>query len=322
MSISTLPLDTGATGARTGVMQPGCPDDGRTQREAPNATHSYIQRSSGVLRRLLHEPFLHFLLLGSLLFALSHYLDERSRLTRITITRDQVRRIAEGYRMQYGNLPAATQLDGLVDRFVEEEIFYREALKLGLDREDEIVRRRLAQKYEFLQQDLSTPAEPTETQLRAYYVQHLDQYQVPARITFTQVYFSPDQRGEEGARDFADKLAASLNRRGNTPTVDQGDRFPGSNAYAGLSREDLARVFGEKGLTQEIFSIEPNHWSAPLRSGFGWHTVYVTAKQPSQEAAFDDVRQSVRLDYNEAERNRRNIEALAKLRTHFVIIRE
>jgi peptidyl-prolyl cis-trans isomerase C len=273
-------------------------------------------------KRIVREPFLHFLLLGAALFASGHYLEERSRLTPITITKDQIRRIADGYRMQYGIPPSAAQLERLVDRFIEEEISYREALKLGLDREDEIIRRRLVQKYEFLQQDLSTPAEPTHSQLLDYYQKHLDRYRELERITFTHVYFSPERRGEEGAREAAEELASSLSLRGTTRAVDQGDRFPGPTDLTALSREELARVFGDGGLTQEVFGLELNRWSAPLRSGFGWHTVYVSERQPGRQAAFEDALQEIRRDYVEAERTRRNTETLAELREHFKIVRE
>jgi parvulin-like peptidyl-prolyl isomerase len=104
--------------------------------------------------------------------------------------------------------------------------------------------------------------------------------------------------------------------------VEEGDRFPGNSDFAAVSRDELGRVFGTEGLAEAIFSVTPHQWSTPLRSGFGWHTVYVTARQPSQEAAFGDVRQTVRLDFLDAERDRRNAEAFAKLQASFRIVRE
>lgn len=275
-----------------------------------------------MIKRIAREPFVHFVLLGAGLFALSHYLEERSRFTRITITQDQVQGIAENYRLQYGALPTAQQLDSLVESFVREEIFYHEALALGLDRDDEIIRRRLVQKYEFLQQDLAAPAEPTESQLRQFYERHLDRYRRPETVTFTHVYFSPDGRGEVAAQRAADALASRLNPQGLTRAVDQGDRFPGTYDFSALSRDELGRVFGREGLTQAVFEVEPNHWSPPLRSGLGWHTVYVSARQPSRLARFEEVRGDVRSDYIEAERNRRNAATLAKLRKRFEIVSE
>ena len=273
-------------------------------------------------RTLAHEPFLHFVLLGAAIFCLSHYFEEHALFTRITIAQDEVRSLAAKYRLQYGSAPSPSQLQGLVDNFIKEEIFYRQALKLGLNVDDEIIRRRLVQKYEFLIQDLATPAEPTETQLWEYYRQHLDRYMFPPTATFTQIYFSTDARGDRGARDAAQALASILNRSSAARAADQGDRFPGPADFASVSREELSRVFGAEGLAGDIFSVEINHWSAPLRSGFGWHIVYVVSRQPSRKASFSEVRENVRLDYIDTERARSNSVAFAKLRERFHIVRE
>src|SRR5207248_576918 len=104
--------------------------------------------------------------------------------------------------------------------------------------------------------------------------------------------------------------------------VAQGDRFPGPSDFTALSQGELARVFGEEGLSEAIVTVESKRWSAPLRSGFGWHTVYVSARQPGRQAAFEEIAEDVRRDYIEAERDRRNAGALAKLREHFKIVRE
>ena len=274
------------------------------------------------LRRAAREPFLHFLLLGAALFIVNHILEERARFTRITVTKNQVQGIAENYRLQYGALPSPQQLGALVDQFIREEVFYHEALKLGLDTDDEIIRRRLVQKYEFLQQDLATPTDPTDTQLLAWYQQNLQQYRSPEKITFTHVYFSTDTRGEAGAQQAAQQAAAALNVRGLTRAADQGDRFPGVLDFAAVSSDELARVFGREGLTQAIPTVALNRWSEPLRSGFGWHTVYVSARQPGRQLPFAAVRSEVLRDYTEAERERRNRETVAKLRSHFQIVRE
>jgi peptidyl-prolyl cis-trans isomerase C len=296
------------------------------QHVARSAARLARQPASGVVRRLLgriaREPFIHFLLLGTVLFAFNHYLEERARFTRITITKSDIQGILDNYQLQYGGLPSPQQLDALVEQFVREEIFYHEALKLGLDVDDEIIRRRLVQKYEFLQQDLATPAEPTDAQLLGYYEQHPEHYRLPETVTFTHVYFSTDLHGEAGARRAAQDLATTLNLRGVTRAVDQGDRFPGNHDFASLCADELARVFGKEGLAQTIFAVDINRWSPPLRSGLGWHTVYVSGRRPSRQQAFADVRAEVRRDYIEAERERRNAERLAKLRQRFVIIRE
>ena len=276
----------------------------------------------GFLQRAVREPFLHFLLLGALLFAVNEYLEVRSRFTRITITQDVVKGIAANYQLQYGMLPTPQQLDSLVDEYIREEVFYHEALKLGLDRDDEIIRRRLVQKYEFLQQDLALQQNPTQEQLKAYYAQHPGDYRTPARISFTQVYFSPDLRGQEGARADAERVAAALRGQGVTRAVEEGDRFPGPTDYAAASGEELSRVFGKEGLAQAIFGVATNRWSEPIHSGLGWHLVYVSEYRPAQLATFEQAEDTVRRDYLEAVRSTRNADVYAKLKRGFVIVRE
>jgi len=272
------------------------------------------------LRRVLREPFLHFVLLGAALFGVSEYLEARAKYTEIHITPDAVRGIAENYRLQYGSAPAPGQLAALVDAYTREEVFYHEALKLGLDKDDEIIRRRLVQKYEFLQQDLGVTREPTDAELEAFYRQHTGRYRVPPKVAFTQVYFSPDAHGEAGARAQALKLAQVLNARGVTRAPQEGDRFPGPTDFAALSAEELVRVFGKDGLASEIFNQTPHRWVAPLRSGLGWHLVYVNERLPEQLATFEEARDTVRRDYLESERAGRNERVYAKLKRGFTVV--
>src|SRR5581483_740946 len=181
---------------------------------------------------------------GALLFAVNEYLEQRSKFTHVRITPQIVEGISTNYALQYGTPPTRAQLESLVDEYVREEVFYHEALKRGLDRDDEIIRRRLVQKYEFLQQDLAIQQEPTRKQLQAYYTDHLENYHAPERVTFTQVYFSPDGRGERGAREDALRVAGELRARGVFRAVEEGDRFDGPSDYAAASEEELRRVFG------------------------------------------------------------------------------
>jgi hypothetical protein len=300
-----------------GELVPGQGLDGHARRGRAGAG-----RWRSLAGRALREPFLHFLLLGGALFLFSHHLEERARFTRIVVTKAQVQGIADNYRLQYGSYPSATQLDSLVEGYIREAVFYHEAQKLGLDKGDEIIRRRLVQKYEFLQQDLGIAHEPAETELRAWYQAHPQQYLAPARATFTHVYFSVDRRGEQGAQSAAKALAAQLEASGATRAADAGDRFPGPQDFAGLAQPDAARVFGKDGLAVQLYSLPPGHWSAPLRSGLGWHVVYVDGQEAARPAPFDEVRDNVRRDFLESARAARNAEAYARLQRGFEIVRE
>jgi peptidyl-prolyl cis-trans isomerase C len=270
----------------------------------------------------MREPMVHFLLLGGILFALNHSFEEHTRFSRIAVTKPQIDRLADNYRLQHGDPPSSSQVEALVAKYIEEEIFYREALKFGLDRGDEIVRRRLIQKYEFLQQNLSIPTNPTNAQLGEYYRLHMAQYRIPERVTFTQVYFSADHRGENGARSAAETLASNLNRRHIQRAAELGDRFPGPDDFTAMSHDELVRVFGEEGLALNIFGVELKRWSAPLRSGYGWHTVRVSGRDPVRQATFEEVRSRVERDFIESASAKLDGQERAKLRAQFTIERQ
>ena len=289
----------------------------------PEAKTPWVARPLfAVARRLAHEPLLHFFILSAVLWAIHAHLQARPESSRITISHAFTTQLAEHYRQQYGVPPSPRQLDALVDSAITEEIAFRQAMKLGLDQGDEIVRRRLIQKYEFLQQDLATPRDPTPAEALEFYTRHAELYLLPERLTFTHVYFSPDRRGDMGAKDAAAALAVALTLRGVERAPDEGDPFPGPADFVKVTAEEIAHVFGRDGLSQDMAATTPGHWTSPLRSGYGWHIVYVTARAASRPAAFDEVRDHVTEDFREAERSRRNAEASAELRSQFEVIRE
>src|ERR1700688_837294 len=188
-----------------------------------------------LIGRIAREPFFQFVALGALLFAASEYLEARANFARIDISRAQVEGIKNNYRLQYGASPTAEQLHDLVDPFMTEEVFYHEALRLKLDQEDEIIRRRLVQKYEFLQQDLGTPKDPSDAELQVYYRRHNKNYEIPERLTFSHVFFSVDRSGDDAAKARAERALAQLNQQQVSRAPDRGDSFPGAVDYAGVT---------------------------------------------------------------------------------------
>jgi peptidyl-prolyl cis-trans isomerase C len=279
-------------------------------------------RSAKGWHRWLREPFFHFLLLGGALFLFSHWLEERGRFARIVVTKDTVGSLAQNYHLQYGRDPTPVELETLVDGYIREEVLYHEAQKLGLDREDEIVRRRLVQKYEFLQQDLAIAAEPSETELRAYFDRHAEHYRTPATVAFSHVYFSVDRHGETGARAAAETTAERLNAVGVSRAPDAGDAFPGPREFPTLSADEADRVFGQSALTNSLFALSAGRWSTPLRSAYGWHTVHVDSYIAAKAATFSTVADQVRRDYLDDARTARNETAYAQVRKNYEIVRE
>jgi peptidyl-prolyl cis-trans isomerase C len=267
----------------------------------------------------MREPLLHFLLLGALLWTLTSHLTHSATERHIRISRADIAGIIANYRQQYGSQPSTAQLDALTDAFVREEIYYREAVQQGLDRDDEIVRRRLVQKYEFLQQDLATIPQPHEADLAAWYAAHQGQYRRPARVSFTQIYFSPDTRGEQAAYDNALRERSSLVSSGRTRAPQDGDAFPGTTDFSSLTAQDVERVFGPGSLSDSIFALPLATWSAPLRSGLGWHLVRVDAREPAQTPPQSEVSERVRRDWLEAQRERHNDDSYARLKARYTI---
>jgi hypothetical protein len=243
-------------------------------------------------RRLVREPLVLFALIGAAIFALAHVVEQRKQEAERAIGLDAglSARLANLYRTQFGVSPAPAQLQVIVDDYIDDEVVYREALRLGLDQDDEIIRRRLIQKLEFLQRDSIASIGTGQADLRTYYEAHPQLFSVGARVSFTHAYFNPDRGGDAQALSRAHEARVQL-RAGRA--VDD-DAFPLEQEYSALTRDEAVRLFGASGFVDALFAAPTNEWSEPVRSGFGWHLVKVTAADPARvlplEAVLPDVR--------------------------------
>lgn len=282
------------------------------------------QRGAVTLRdriaRLLREPLLHFLAAGLLLFVAAEAWRAGHDGRRIVITPERVADLSAKYRLQFGTPPTPAQLAGLIDGYVDEEVLYREGVAQGLDRDDEIVRRRVAQKAQFLQAD-APPPEPGEAQLKAFFAAHAANYGQPPRYSFTHLYFSPAEGGEAIARARAEAALPRL-AAGADPGAVGADAFPDLNSYAALGVTEVARIFGHSDLVQRLPQAPVGRWSGPYRSAYGWHLVRADAQVPAKAPAFAEVRQRVRADWFEDAHARASERALAAARARYTVIRE
>lgn len=269
---------------------------------------------------LLREPLFHFFVAGALIFGLAEAAEHHYTRYRIEVTPEQQVRIAESYRQQYGALPSPEQHETLLRNFVREEILYREAVALGLDRDDEIVRRRLSQKFGFLQQDLAMMQEPPPGALEEFYANNRDTYAEPERRAFAHVYFSPDPEGDEAARIRALGELGELRVEGATRASGRGDAFPGVSDVPEIDALSAERLFGKSELVARIYSAPVGEWIGPFRSGFGWHVLRVTSTAPRRQLSFADVSARVRQDYQDARRNALNEEALAAVASKYTVL--
>ena len=233
-----------------------------------------------------------------------------------------MRRLATGYEWQFGRPPTATELSHLVERHIEEEILYREGVAMGLDQGDEIVRRRVVQKLQFLQEDVALVGEPDDAELRAFHTRHADRYAEPARVTLRHLYFSPDIGGSEAAYERAAGMAAALQDGPAGEPPDGGDPFPGQDRYVDIDPTGLSRAFGHSELSSAVFELPPATWNGPLRSGYGWHLVFVEQVDPGRSLLLDEVREQVHADFLDEQREEINAAALAAIKAKYRVVRE
>jgi hypothetical protein len=279
-------------------------------------------RLPGWFKTVAREPFVHFILLGALMFAASETVEHFTTQYRVVVTPERIARLADTYRQQFGQEPSATQLTTLIDNYIKEEIEYRESTALGLDRDDEIVRRRLVQKYEFLQQDLQTLEDPSEQTLKAYYAAHASNYGQPATRSFTQVYFSPDNGGDAAAKARAGAELEKLNASGADRAPSDGDVFPGPTDYADINPGDAERLFGQSDLSRDLFTARVGQWAGPFRSGFGWHLVRVTDARSTTPQPYEAVASRVLDDWKASQRDTLNAKGFAALKAKYNVVIE
>jgi hypothetical protein len=271
-------------------------------------------------QRLLREPFLHFLLLGAIIFAGVHLRNADSHRYRIVVGPEQIARLIDTYREQYGRAPEREQLQALIDQDIREEILYREGVALKLDDEDQIVRRRVAQKFEFLQLDLGAGTSAADRAVENFYDEHAADYSTPAKVSFTHVYLSSSDSGEPAIR--AHRLRDQLQSSGAVRAPAAGDRFAGPYDYSSLDKSSLSRVFGESPIVDALMAAPVHAWAGPFRSAYGWHLVYVTAHEPQRQLLLSEIRERVLADYREHARSAESAAAFARLRAKYVIVRE
>jgi hypothetical protein len=268
---------------------------------------------------LAREPLLHFLVVGLVLFASAQAWRASHDTRRIVITPERVADLATKYRMQFGAAPTRAELDGLVESFVDEEVLYREGVAQGLDRDDEIVRRRVAQKAQFLQADVPPP-EPSETGLKAFFAAHAGAYGSPPRYSFSHLYFSPDRGGEAAAKARATAALARLNV-GAAPDAVGADAFPDLNSYSAMGAVETARIFGNSPLVEALPAAPVGRWSGPVRSAYGWHLLRVEAVIAAKAPAYAEVKEKVRADYFEDAHAHAAARAMAAARARYTVVR-
>ncbi len=269
------------------------------------------------MRKYYKEPLLHFLVIGVFIFgvfALVNNEEDRLDDNRITVSAADIERLSNGWSKKWNREPTETELRGLVDALIREEVYYREALALGLDNKYTIIRRRLMQKMEFLSNDLAELSTPDEDMLKKYLQEHKDRYEVPARLTFTHIYFSPDKRGAGVVEDTKNVLSGLDVLR----APERGDNFMMEYDFVQETPLEVERLFG-KSFAEELFKSEIKSWQGPISSGYGFHLVRISEKIDSRMPEFDSVVEKVRTDWSFEHRQKINKEIYERFKEKYKI---
>ncbi len=272
------------------------------------------------MRRILKEPLIHFLLGGALLFVLFAWKNRgtHQQPDEIIVSPGQVKVLVSGWARTWQRPPTPDEVEHIIDEYIREEVYYREARKLGLEHDDTIIRRRLRQKMEFLAEDFYQESDPGNEELQRFLDAHSDEFREPAVLTFRHIYFSPDRRGDS-ASDDARRALAKLNSEADSTAVEtMGDPFFLERQFESSSETDIARVLGSD-FVPKLLALIPGEWSGPLRSGFGYHLVQVTDRIDGRVPALEEIRESVLQEWQFAEREKYAEEFYQQLRAQYSV---
>jgi len=277
-----------------------------------------------MLKKVFGEPLVWFMLLGAIIFFLKYTWLKEEGDYQIRVTQNDVSRIRSQWEAQSTKPLSEIELRSLLEDFVLEEILYREAVRLELDQNDVIIRRRLVQKLQFLVEDVSNKDLPTTSTLQPYFNKHLDQYTLSPRISFSHLYFNRKKPGTTTDKDLR-LMKAKLNEEaihGGTSKINltgAGDPFMLPFAYHQITPDKTAYLFG-RAFADAIFKLKAdNQWHGPVASGYGAHLVMVSSYAAARHPSFEEVRDKVSADFEKARREKVDRDMKKKLRKKYQV---
>jgi hypothetical protein len=279
---------------------------------------------SSRLLRWSREPLFHFLLIGLILFVGYAILHPKSDATsdsnRIVLTPDDLLQMSVTWLAQGRAPPTPEQMQNLIELKVREEVLFREAVALGLDKDDTIVKRRLAQKMEFLAEGAAIENEPSSETLKAWFKDNQQRFALLPRVSFHHLYFSPDQRGEH-ARDAALKaLEQTAGKPGDSKDVESlGDPFMYQDYYGDRSFDEMAKLFGLN-FARALVSLKPGSWQGPVESGYGWHLIFVDSAAPGRVPAFEEIEPDIKSTWIAEQRTQAKAKAYETMRARYQVV--
>ena len=270
------------------------------------------------MSRIFKEPLVHFLLIGAALFVVYGQLNETEEAEesqqKIIVSSGRIEQLANIFAKTWQRPPTREELQGIIDDFVLEEVYYRQAIDMGLERDDTIIRRRLRQKLEFLTDDTASLVEPSDAELQAYLVDHEDMFRESGKYSFRQVYFNPERYGDDPEGYVKEQLAV-LNSNGSPV----GDVSLLPESVDDFSRRAVDGTFGT-GFAQQLDSLETGSWQGPVQSGLGLHLVRIDNRVPGRLPELAEIREIVQREWSNAKRVELRAEINARMLEAFEVV--
>jgi hypothetical protein len=272
------------------------------------------------MKRILTEPLVHFLLIGALLFVGFALLqsDDQSMETTIVVTDGDIKILKADFERTWQRPPRETELEGLIEEKIREEIAYREGLALGLDRDDPYIRRRLRMKLELMLEDISTQRSPADEELQKFLNENREKFRQEPRYSLSQVYLNPAQRRETLEED-AEELLERLNRGGHQVDLGQiGDSIMLPRDFPLSPASVINRQFGSD-FTNQLSDLATGTWQGPIRSGYGIHLVLIDERVEGRDPELEEIRSLVEREYELVMRKELKEKIYANLREKYTV---
>lgn len=276
------------------------------------------------MRQIAKEPLVQFLVIGACIYgAYALFGTPQQDVTdnRVVVDAARIESFVGQWQQRWNRPPTRQELDNVIGAFVREDILYRAAVEMGLDQDDPITRRRMAQKIEFLTNDIALLKEPETGELEQYFSDNATRYRAPDRITFSQVFIDPDARGDSTLGDAA-VLLADLEAAGEPDPAaldETGDRNMAQSYFNEASELEVRRQMGT-GFAESVMELEVGQWLGPVLSGYGVHLVYVYAFKQAPTPVFAEAREKVLADWQEEQQEAFNEAFFESLKERFEVV--
>ena len=272
------------------------------------------------LSKLLREPLIHFLLIGLALFLIFKIAggQESQSPDEIVVSQGVIDSLAMSWEKTWQRPPMPKELEGLIESYIKQEVLYREALAMGLEKDDTIIKRRLGQKMTFLFEDVADQSEVTDEQLAQYLAGNEETYRIDPEFTFSHVYLNPDKRGESLEDDARLLLAELQESQGAEGEAFYGDSLMLPYSFNLLPAREADRQFGT-GFAAQLAELETGEWTGPVKSGFGLHFVFIAEKIEGRVPDLEEVRGAVERDLVAQRRREANDKIYQRLRERYTV---